>query len=54
MTIFAKQQTAETMRENADLCEALNFKMTTEQTDANIAAYFAEKAARAAKREARK
>ena len=48
-----KQQTEATRNEIADLWETLNFKMTPEQTDANIAAYFAEKRAKAAKREGR-
>ncbi len=50
---FQKQQTAKTISENFDNWAAGQFKKTPEETDANIKAYFAEKAAKAAKREAK-
>ena len=43
---MAKQQTAETIRTNLELFEALNFKKTPAEIAASIAAYRAEKAAR--------
>ena len=50
---FSPQQTKETIKANADLFEALHFKMTKEKTDKAIADYFAEKAAKAARWEAK-
>jgi hypothetical protein len=47
---FETQQTPATIQERWELNEALNFKKTPEETDASIKAYFAEKAAKAAKR----
>jgi hypothetical protein len=51
-TTWNKQQTEETLNQNADVRFAGQFKKTPAEVDAEMAAYFAEKAAKAAKREA--
>jgi hypothetical protein len=54
MTTHTKQQTIETQDANAKLADALQFKLTSAEVDANLAAYQAEKLAKYEAREARR
>lgn len=51
ITTWNKQQTEDTQKQTAEVRDAMNFKKTAAETDKAMADYFAEKAAKAAKRE---